>query len=113
MWTLPRTNSRFRRLFLSGAVSSFRETAVYLSLAIRVRILGQPGGRRRGGRSRAEVVPAVPAVGPGDGHPPDAAHPMERLPDNLAGLLRGNKLNLASPQESLLPAVFRPVLVKH
>jgi len=39
MWTLLRTNSRFRRLFISGAVSNFGETAVYLSLAIWVKDL--------------------------------------------------------------------------
>jgi MFS family permease len=39
MWTLLRTNSRFRRLFFSGAVSNFGETAVYLSLAIWVKDL--------------------------------------------------------------------------
>jgi MFS family permease len=39
MWTLLRTNPRFRRLFVSGAVTSFGETAVYLSLAIWVKDL--------------------------------------------------------------------------
>ena len=39
MWTLLRTNQRFRRLFVSGAVLNFGETAVYLSLAIWVKDL--------------------------------------------------------------------------
>ena len=39
MWTLLRTNGRFRRLFASGVVSNFGETAVYLSLAIWVKDL--------------------------------------------------------------------------
>ncbi|SFD53176.1 MFS transporter [Streptomyces aidingensis] len=39
MWRLLRTNRRFRRLFLSEAVTSFGETAVYLSLAIWVKDL--------------------------------------------------------------------------
>lgn len=39
MWTLLRTNRRFRRLFTSSTVTSFGETAVYLSLAIWVKDL--------------------------------------------------------------------------
>jgi MFS family permease len=39
MWTLLRTNPRFRRLFVCGVVTSFGETAVYLSLAIWVKDL--------------------------------------------------------------------------
>ncbi|MFD9738637.1 MFS transporter [Umezawaea sp. NPDC059074] len=39
MWTLLRSNPRFRRLFVCGVVTSFGETAVYLSLAIWVKDL--------------------------------------------------------------------------
>src|SRR5215469_206071 len=39
MWKLLRTNRRFRRLFIAEAVTSFGETAVYLSLAIWVKDL--------------------------------------------------------------------------
>ncbi|MGW4113680.1 MFS transporter [Actinosynnema sp. NPDC004786] len=39
MWTLLRGNPRFRRLFICGTVTSFGETAVYLSLAIWVKDL--------------------------------------------------------------------------
>lgn len=39
MWTLLRTNRSFRTLFASSAVTSFGETAVYLSLAIWVKDL--------------------------------------------------------------------------
>lgn len=39
MWNLLRTNRRFRRLFIAEAVTSFGETAVYLSLAIWVKDL--------------------------------------------------------------------------
>lgn len=39
MWTLLRSNRRFRRLFIAEAVTNFGETAVYLSLAIWVKDL--------------------------------------------------------------------------
>ncbi|MFV2098687.1 MFS transporter [Micromonospora sp. LOL_014] len=39
MWTLLRTNRRFRRIFAGNVVTSFGESAVYLSLAIWVKDL--------------------------------------------------------------------------
>lgn len=44
MWKLLRTNRRFRRLFTAEAVTSFGETAVYLSLAIWVKDLTGSSG---------------------------------------------------------------------
>ena len=84
MWNLLRTNPRFRRLFIAEAVTSFGETAVYLSRALWVRDL--PGSR--GGAGVVFLFLTAPGgAAPLLGHVVDRARHRRMLMIRMYGLM--------------------------